>query len=106
MKGNKALGATGIRAVIADLRERLSVYRRFSVTVSIHLNAIDMVIALVEFGIDPVTRRAILPEEEGWFNAGKTLDQLYGNSQWNDLVDGYYLLVEYAEENSFFRPSK
>jgi hypothetical protein len=103
MRKNKALGVTAIRAVITDLRERLCVYRRSTETVSIHLNAIDMAIGLVEYGIDPVTRRAILPEEEGWFNAGRTLDQLYRNSDWHDLVDGYYQLVEFVGANNYFR---
>lgn len=66
MKEKYPLSVTAIRSVITELRERLCAYRRSTETVSIHLNAIDMVIALVEYGIDPVTRRAILPEEEGW----------------------------------------
>ena len=105
MKEKQALDSTAIRSVIADLRERLYAYRRSTEAVSIHLNAIGMVIILVEYGIDPVTRRAVLPEEEGWFNGGMTLDVLYRNSEWHDLVDGYYQLVEFASDNQYFRPS-
>jgi len=105
MRDKQALDMTAIRSVIGDLRERLCTYRRSTETVSIRWNAIDMVIILVEYGIDPGTRRAVLPEEEGCFNAGKTLDVLYRNSEWHDLVDGYYQLVEFAGANNYFRPS-
>lgn len=103
MEKKHALSVTAIRSVIADLRERLCEYRNATKTVSIHLNAIDLVIALVEYGIDPVTRRAILPTEEGWFNASRMLDEVYGNSDWHDLVDGYFQLVEFAIANHYFR---
>jgi len=106
MKKKYPLSVSAIRSVIADLRERLCAYRRSTETVSIHLNAIDMVIALVEYGIHPVTRRAILPEEEGWFNAGRMLHEVYGNSDWHDLVDGYFQLVEFVGANNYFRPSR
>ena len=62
-----------------------------------------MVICLIEYAIDPSTQRAISKEEEAWFNAGRILDELYRNSQWSDLVNGYYELVRFAQDNHFFR---
>ncbi len=31
------------------------------------------------------------------------LDEVYGNSDWHDLVDGYFQLVEFAIANHYFR---
>lgn len=61
-----------------------------------------MVIALVEYGMNDVTRRAIRPEEESWFEVGRTLDELYRNSEWHDLVDGYYDLVMFTKKQGSF----
>lgn len=97
------LGDEAIRRIIQGLRVRLGEYRVSESEVSIHLNAIDLVINLVEYGMDSVTQRAIQPHEEWWFNVGRTLDDLYRNSEWYDMVDGYYQLVEFAVTRSYFR---
>lgn len=86
------------------LRNRVSSYRssRNPNDVSVHLSSVDIAISLVEFGLNKA--RPISADEEAWFNAGYTLDMLYRNSEWSDIVDKYYSLVEFAKTMNFFRP--
>lgn len=98
-----AVNEQQVRELIVRLRERLHAYRSSEQAVSIHLSAIDMVIVLVEYGMCDPTKRAIRPGEEDWFNAGRMLDELYRNSEWHDLVDGYYELAGFAKQQGYFR---
>jgi len=94
-----------VNKTILLLRSRLCSYRdaRDPNDISIHLSSVDVVISLVEFGVQGA--RPIAQEEELWFNAGYMLDILYRNSEWSDIVDMYYELVAFAKSMNFFRPT-
>jgi hypothetical protein len=71
--------------------------------ISIHVNAIEIAVCLVEYSVKTNPARSISKEEERWFEAGYYLDLIFGNSEWQDIVDLYYELVSSVKKRNFFR---
>ena len=74
-----------------------------STTVSIHLNSLEMAICLTEFSLNTHPARPISREEEQWFEAGRYIDLLFGDSEWNDLTNLYFSIVSEVKKRNFFR---
>ncbi len=94
-----------VTAIIKQLRKRIIEFRSnvsFEET-SMHINAIEITICLVEYSLKTNPVRAISKEEEQWFNAGFYLDLILRNSEWKDMTDLYYELVRIVKNKNFFR---
>ncbi len=89
---------------INNLRSRVCQYRQESAGVkeiSTHLNAVDIVLSLVELGLKD--KRAISKEEENWFRAGLYLSYVFANSEWEDISFEFDKIVSGAEKENYFR---
>jgi hypothetical protein len=85
-------------------RTRLSDFRiKHQEGVSIHVNASEIAINLVEFSLKTTPSRSISKDEEQWFNAGRYIELVIGFSEWSDLSDMYYELVGEVKRRNFFR---
>lgn len=88
---------------VNDLRQRVCQYRLEKTSIkdiSTHLNAVDIVLSLVELGLRD--KRPISKEEENWFRAGLYLSYVFGNSEWEDISLKFAQIVNAVEkENSF-----
>lgn len=62
-------------------------YRKIGQEISIHVNAMDITIALAEYAIKE--NRKIKKSELCWFEAGLQLEYIFGGSEWEDLLDYY-----------------
>ena len=87
------------------LRKRLTEYRNYKLEsgteASIHINAIEIALALVEYALEK--DRPIQKEEEIWFEAGYQIYRLLESSEWEDLSGLYYQLAEQTEKNPLYR---
>lgn len=85
------------------LRDRLIDYRysRKGHVVSNHINAIDILVSLVEYGIKD--KRPISLDEQRWLDASYYVDYVLGGSEWEDLSDMYSQLVEKVRNHNYFR---
>ena len=92
-------------SILIKTRSRLAEFRlkNLSDGISIHINSMEIVICLVEFSLKTNPPRSISKEEEQWFNAGYYLDLILGNSEWADITDLYYKIVEEVKKRNFFR---
>lgn len=93
---------------VKKARHRLIQFRNKSLegsilNVSIHLNALEMAICLTEFSLNTNPTRPISKEEEQWFEAGRYIDLLFGESEWRDLTDLYFKIVAEVKKRDFFR---
>jgi hypothetical protein len=91
--------------LIQTLRYRLIDYRMAEKDkeISFHVSAIDIAVSLVDYALQTNPPRAIKKEEEGWFEAGYYLDLIFANSEWTDICDMYYQMVELVKMKNFFR---
>lgn len=91
--------------ICKTLRKRLTEYRNYKLEsgteTSIHINAIEMALGLVEYAID--IERPIQKEEEVWFDAGMQVFRVLESSEWEDISGLYAQLVEQARERFFYR---
>ena len=100
-----------IEELVVKIRKRLTEYRYFSINrkvgpeVSIHVNALDISISLMEYAVID-KRRAIKKEDEGWFDAGLMLDYIFANSDWDDLYRMYHEMCKKVKANNFYREMK
>lgn len=87
------------------LRKRLTEYRNYKLEsgteTSIHINAIEMALGLVEYAIE-IDRR-IQKEEEVWFDAGMQVFRVLESSEWEDISGLYNELVEHVKGQFFYR---
>lgn len=87
------------------LRKRLTEYRNYKLEsgteTSIHINAIEMALGLVEYAIEK--ERPIQKEEEVWFDAGMPVYRVLESSEWEDISGLYNQLVEHVKKMNFFR---
>ncbi len=87
------------------LRKRLTEYRNYKLEsateTSIHINAIEIALGLVEYALEK--DRAIKIEEEIWFDAGYQIYRLLESSEWEDLIGLYNQLVEETKKMQFYR---
>ncbi len=94
-----------LNEVAASLRKRLTELRYDALiknkTLSLHVNAIDISLSLVELSLED--NRAIRDKEENWFRAGYYLDYALGNSEWEDMIGLYDRMVEEVKKKNFFR---
>lgn len=90
--------------LIKNLRARLSEYRysKIGKEISIHVNAIEMSLCLVEFALDSKPHRKISKAEQEWFKASYHISMILENSEWEDLANMYYSLVEEVKKRNFF----
>ena len=90
-----------LNTVRNKLRERLSEYRYYKIgkVTSIHINAIEMSLCLVDYVIE--NDRKILDNEKRWFEAGWQLSHVLDNSEWEDLLELYFNLKSKLEELSY-----
>jgi hypothetical protein len=80
---------------LEKLRRRLIEYRIYKQDkeTSIHINALEIALNLTEFAIEK--KYQISKEEQKWFNADMELIQILENSEWEDLLVGYFELKKY-----------
>jgi len=92
-----------INSVTFKLRQRLSQFRYESINEesSTHINSIEIALGLVEFALK--NKRSIQVTEEQWFKAGYYVDLIVRNSEWEDIAELYYKLIEFVKETNFFR---
>ncbi|MBK6994439.1 MAG: hypothetical protein KA138_05830 [Saprospiraceae bacterium] len=87
------------------LRKRLTEYRNYKLEsgteASIHINAIEIALALVEYALEK--DRPIQKEEEIWFEAGIHIYRVLESSDWEDISGLYNQLVEHAKAQDFYR---
>jgi len=87
------------------LRKRLTEYRSYKLEsgteTSIHINAIEMALGLVDYGVEK--ERPIQKEEEIWFDAGIHIYRVLESSEWEDISGLYNQLVEHVKAMRFFR---
>jgi hypothetical protein len=90
-----------IIAINKKLKERLAEYRlaRKDMTISIHINAIDIATSLVQFAIEE--KRPIKQEEQSWFEASYHLSYLLDGSEWEDLSNMYSQICDYLVSRNF-----
>lgn len=88
--------------LVKNLRARLTEYRysRRDSIVNIHINAIDIVVNLVEYWIEE--KRPIAVNEQKWFDAGYQLSYLLSGSDWEHLSDLYSNLVIEVKQQNYF----
>jgi hypothetical protein len=94
-----------ITDLVEKLRKRIKEFHlniSFENT-SIHINAIEIAICLVEYSIKTNPQRPISKEEEKWFEAGRFVELVLGNSEWMDIIDLYYNLVTQVKKENYFR---
>lgn len=91
--------------VVIQARAKLTAYRqkKSGDYVSVHIDALEIAICLTEFSLKTKPSRPILKEEEQWFNAGFEIEQILIHSEWDDLIDLYYKIVEGVKKHNFFR---
>ena len=90
--------------IINGLRLRVCQYRLEKTGVkeiSTHLNAVDIVLSLVELGLKD--KRPISKEEENWFRAGLYLSYVFANSKWEDISLEFDRIVSAVENENYFR---
>ncbi len=98
-----------MKTKVESLRIRLTQYRNAEIAnvvgrdVSVHVNAIDIALSLVEYAIH--LKRPIRVEEEGWFKAGLSLAYIFENSEWEDLYLKYKDLCATVINLNYFRDS-
>ena len=90
---------------VSNARSRLIEFRikNSAEETSIHINALEIAICLTEFSLQTSPARPVSIEEEQWFNAGRYIDLVLGNSEWEDLVNLYFKIVEGVKRRNFFR---
>lgn len=91
---------------VNDLRQRVCQYRLEKTSIkdiSTHLNAVDIVLSLVELGLRD--KRPISKEEENWFRAGLYLSYVFANSEWEDISLKFAQIVNAVEKENYFRKS-
>ena len=73
--------------IVKDLRKLLSEYRydRIGSDISIHINAIEIAICLVEYAIKEL--RPIKEDEKWWFEASYHVDYVLSGSKWEKVSD-------------------
>jgi len=86
--------------LIVNLRNRLSEYRYFKLVdkseTSIHVNALEIALNLAEFAIEK--GREIKKSELIWFEADWELINIFENSEWEDLLNGYFEIKEFLKD--------
>jgi len=90
--------------IVDNLRKRVCQYRLAEMGVndiSTHVNAVDIVLSLVELGLKD--KRSISKEEENWFRAGLYLSYVFANSEWEDIYLEFEKIVSAVEEVNYFR---
>ncbi len=90
--------------IVDNLRIRVCKYRLEKMPIkdiSTHLNAVDIVLSLVELALKD--KRPIQKEEEMWFNAGLYLAYVFENSEWEDIVIEFNKIVDEVQKEFFFR---
>jgi len=92
-----------VNIIRTNLRQRLTEYRYFSLGKenSIHINAVEISLCLVDYAIEK--KRAISKDEEKWFNAGWEIIQVFENSDWEDIIELYNKLCDLVEKKNYFR---
>jgi hypothetical protein len=91
--------------ITKKLRKRLIEYRfaRINDGISTHVNAIEMVLCLLEFAFDSPPRE-IRQDEENWFKGSYYVDMVFpSSSEWHDLSDMYSKLVDEVKKVGYFR---
>ena len=89
---------------INSLRKQVCEYRTQRTNtnkISTHLNAVEIVLALVDLGIRD--KRAISKEEENWFSAGLYLSYVFENSEWEAISTQFNIIVAETEKLNYFR---
>jgi hypothetical protein len=85
---------------LQKLRKRITQYRHFKLIkgteTSIHVNALEIALNLAEFAIEK--NRKITQEESSWFNADWELMHVFENSEWEDLLIGYFEMKKFLIE--------
>lgn len=94
-----------LETLIFQLRKRLFEFYtdKSNVDSSIHLNAINIAVSLADYACKTSPSRPISKEEEVWFSAGFYIDQILGNSEWEDLANLYYDLISIVKSKNYFR---
>lgn len=89
---------------VASLRKRIRDLRvADSDDVSIHIVSVEIALGLVEFSLNTSPHRAIERSEEKWFNAGRYVEMILGNSEWQDIIRYYYEMIDLVVRNNYFR---
>lgn len=89
--------------MVDNLRKRVCEYRLLRIGVkeiSTDLNAVDIVLSLVELGIKD--KRVIKKEEENWFRAGLYLSYVFAGSEWEDIPIEFEKIVKEVERLNYF----
>jgi hypothetical protein len=73
--------------------------------VSIHILSVEIALSLTEFALRTTPPRAIDKSEEKWFEAGRFVELILGHSEWEDIVENYYKLIDSVREKNYFRIS-
>ena len=91
-----------MKKVLEKLRSRLTEYRTYKQDkeTSIHINALEIALNLAEFAIEK--KYQISKDEQKWFDADWELIQVLENSEWEDLLVGYFELKEYLHNLKLF----
>lgn len=69
--------------------------------ISTHLNAVDIVLGLVDLAIRD--KRKISKEEETWFRADLYLSYVFDNSEWEEISNQYKIIVAETKKLNYFR---
>lgn len=88
---------------LEKLRNRLTEYRVYKQNqeTSIHVNALEIALNLAKFALDK--KNPISEDEQKWFNADWELIQIFENSEWEDLLIGYFELKEHLIKLNLFK---
>ena len=85
--------------VTQKLRTRLAEFRNEHINQeqSIHISTLEIALGLVEFAIQK--NRKINLDEKQWFNGGREIDLVLGNSEWEDIRDLYFEMITQAKKS-------
>ncbi len=65
------------------------------------MNSVEIAICLIDFYTQTGTIKRLDEEEQKWFKAGFFIDQIFMNSDWQDIADNYYVLLDEARNRKF-----
>ena len=92
-----------LQSITEALRKTLSEFRYSTIKEegSIHIITVEIALGLIEFAIK--ANREILPEEYMWFKGGKYIDLIVDNSEWKDISQLYFDMIDAAKKAGYLK---
>jgi hypothetical protein len=88
-----------LKEITRKLRRRLTEFRYTYINEnsSIHIDTVEIALNLIDFALK--VNREIRAGEKQWFEGGKFIDEIVGDSEWKDISDLYYNMISAAKKN-------